>query len=160
MKNILQYKKTLIFLALIAALVIAYKAVYPTATVRYKLTVEIDTPEGVKTGSAVRKITIWRQPQLLPDIPTIQSDVAGEAVVVDLGRRGVVLGLLRGAGGAYEGHRFLEKALPPPRGSAREYVLYYKNLDKAYRTLNPETYPGFVYFRDMKDPKTVTSLLV
>lgn len=160
MQKILEYKRTHAFLVLVAAIVIFYKMEYPTATVRYKLTVEIDTPEGVKTGSAVRDITIWRQPQLLPNIPTILSDVKGEAVVVDLGQRGVVFGLLRGAGGAYDAHRFLEKALPPPRVNAREYVLYYKNLDKASRALTPEAYPAFVYFRDIKDPKTVEALLI
>ena len=158
MQKILQYKKTLVFMALIGVLVGWYNFERPSATVRYKLTVEIDTPEGVKTGSAVREVTVWRNWPHLGG-PPILSSVLGEAVVVDLGARGVVFALLRGGDGVDDARRFLEKALPNATRNAHEYVRYYKNIKSAKRILSSDAYPLFVYFRDHQDPKTVDVLL-
>lgn len=59
--------------------------------IRYRLTLEVDTPEGVKTGSSV-----WRQLVIWDDGPLAglnggvgnRTSIQGEAVTVDLGERG------------------------------------------------------------------------
>lgn len=60
------------------------------ATWRYKMTVTVETPEGIKTGSAVREISNSLQGNNWPDVGN-PAGVRGEAVVVDLSKRGVFL---------------------------------------------------------------------
>jgi len=62
-------------------------------TWRYKVTVEIKTPEGIKTGSAVRQLTKGR-PGITYQESGNPAKITGEAVVVDLGTRGVIFVLL------------------------------------------------------------------
>lgn len=58
---------------------------YPTCTFRYKLTAEVMTPGGVKTGSSVVEVSYHTGPRILPD-PTPRFDtLRGEATYVDLG---------------------------------------------------------------------------
>ena len=52
------------------------------ASFRYKLTLSVDTPEGVKTGSSVVEVDAWDV--VIPDRGTM-SRARGEAVYVDLG---------------------------------------------------------------------------
>lgn len=69
-----------------------------TYTWRYKMTIEVDTPEGVKVGSAVREvineITPYPMDEQRPWRNRIR--VKGEAVVVSLGGRGTFFALLDG----------------------------------------------------------------
>ncbi|PZP55643.1 MAG: hypothetical protein DI586_06155, partial [Micavibrio aeruginosavorus] len=68
-------KKKIVKLAMIAAIIMAvcagvsmaWEAKYPSGTWRYKITINIDTPDGVKTGSAVREVTVSRGIALTPE---------------------------------------------------------------------------------------------
>ena len=55
----IKYKKTLILTVMLAALAVwGYLSdVYVSGTWRYKITIEIDTPEGVKSGSVIREVS-------------------------------------------------------------------------------------------------------
>ena len=64
------------------------------STWNYRITIEIETPEGTKSGSAVRQVQAQLQYPLNPDIGEVISDVFGEAVVIDLGERGVIFALI------------------------------------------------------------------
>ncbi|HTK84182.1 MAG TPA: hypothetical protein VL625_03765 [Patescibacteria group bacterium] len=66
-----------------------YKQKYSAASGRYKITVTVETPEGLKTGSAVREIYAKSGgPTMLAEASSGHVDATGEAVVVDLGKRG------------------------------------------------------------------------
>lgn len=66
-------------------------------TYRYRLTVEVDTPEGLKTGSSV--IEVRTGAAHLGGIGGgARAEVSGEAVTVDLGSRGLLFALLRSEG--------------------------------------------------------------
>jgi hypothetical protein len=87
---------------------------------RYRLTVEVDTPEGVKRGSSVIQVKTSRASQnAIPSPGMLSYKVRGEAVAVDLGARGVMFALLRSddsvdwAAGAFEA-----MAPPTPRDLA------------------------------------------
>ena len=59
--------------------------------IRYRLTLEVDTPDGVKTGSSVwRQLVIWDDGPLagLNGGVGARTSIQGEAVTVDLGERG------------------------------------------------------------------------
>jgi hypothetical protein len=125
-----------------------------------KVTVEVVTPEGVKSGYSVQHIN-WQSGTAYPgmDGPSASSKVTGEAVVVDLGGGKYLFALLGGthglkgaaaniasfafwgpdkAAGTAEGLRFLTKL---PVGTSA--------------VLEPENYPLLVTFSDVNDPSTV-----
>lgn len=121
-------------------------------TWRYKITVEVETPEGVKTGSAVREVSAYTNIArwVNPDVGSLSINVKGEAVVIDLGKHGVVFGLIDW--GSYE--EFFS-AFPRPKGT--ELVPYYNTIKEGtIAPLPAERWPQFVMFKDIKDPKSVT----
>ncbi len=62
---------------------------------RYRLTVEVDTPEGLKTGSSVIEVhSAIAGRNSIPTPGAFSHRAQGEAVAVDLGARGVLFALL------------------------------------------------------------------
>ncbi len=123
-------------------------------TWRYKITVSVDTPEGLKTGSAVRQVMVNASKPLI-DLPeaTSHKESKGEAVVVDLGERGVLFALT-----SFDDYQVVLSAFPSPYGLTPDGVRYYSQLKNVRAVLKPEQYPRFVKFRDIKDPKTVEAV--
>jgi hypothetical protein len=87
------------FLAIIAAIILAplsfyfgYKLLYPTYT-RYRLSVDVETPDGMRSGSSVIEVRYEMFPELLTERDHI-SRVFGEAVFVDLGQGKNLIGML------------------------------------------------------------------
>lgn len=80
-------KGLLIFIAIVATPVIWYKINYPSYSWHQKLTVEVETPDGIISGSSVTRVE-WTS-SLINDFwaeaSKWKSKVQGEAVVVDLG---------------------------------------------------------------------------
>lgn len=63
---------------------------------RYRLTVEVDTPEGVKSGSSVIEVsTAMSGPNNIPTPGSLYRTARGEAVTVDLGERGLLFALIQ-----------------------------------------------------------------
>lgn len=63
---------------------------------RYRLTVEVDTPEGVKSGSTVIEVeTAMSGPNNIPTPGSLYRTARGEAVTVDLGTRGLLFALIQ-----------------------------------------------------------------
>lgn len=69
----------------------------PTPHYRFRMTVEVETPEGLKTGSSVIEVETSRS-KGIPTDGTIQHRVHGEAVAVDLDDGKVLFALLRSPG--------------------------------------------------------------
>jgi hypothetical protein len=78
---------------IIVGFIAAYPLLYPTYSHRYRLTLEVETPDGLKTGSSVIEPSARAQPLILVN-STAVTDLKGDAVFVDLGKVGSVLGLL------------------------------------------------------------------
>lgn len=146
--------KFLITMMVLAAIGwIAYGFVYPSGTWRYKMTVAVETPEGIKMGSAVREVSIAAAPEILPEMSGLAAGAKGEAVVVDLGNRGQFFTLLGGHAvfaDAFMGGLLTKEAI----WNAKLHV-----KPGATKILKIEHYPKFVRFRDINDPKTVESLI-
>lgn len=136
---------------------------YVSGTWRYKTTIVVETPEGLKSGSAVRKVSNARLGlfHLLPIPAGNPASVIGEAVVVDLGSRGKLFGLLKGyhLGDNY-GHSIVYSVFRTSvGGSTKEGIRYYRSLKNAKAVLEPKFYPVLVTFTDINDPKTVKSVM-
>lgn len=131
-------KKFLIsIIVIVSVIVVAWKIAYPSYSFNYKITVEIETPEGVKSGSTVREVTVSRQPKI-GDAPSVFFDVRGEAVVVDLGERGVVFSLINWDSDRDVYHAFGNK-----------------KLEVGMKAALTKDLPGFVTFEDLNDPLSV-----
>ena len=84
----------------------------PTVTYRYRLTIEVETPQGLRSGSSVIETTIRDTTGAVlstPEARTISSKVRGEAVFVDLGegRNVVAILALSGASDLAKAFRYL-----------------------------------------------------
>lgn len=63
---------------------------------RYRLTVEVETPEGLKTGSSVIEVsTSTTSSTSIPSPGAVRHRLNGEAVTIDLGQHGTLFALLR-----------------------------------------------------------------
>ncbi|MEZ0223803.1 MAG: hypothetical protein ACAH83_04555 [Alphaproteobacteria bacterium] len=151
---------TIIVLALIAFVCICWNIVFPSGAWRYRTTVRVETPEGIISGSAVREVEAYYGPRLMGATQGGHAHLAnGEAVVVNLGKRGVLFALMRGDSfGTDYGWGVVYSAFR--KGDAgwqttRDRVLYYRSLKNAKVELTPEQYPEFVYFKNLNDQRTV-----
>lgn len=158
-------KKAIIFLAIsfvvgFAASACASMSMSSSGTWRYKLTVAVETPEGVKTGSAVREVRASGNTKIFPEQAPVSFKVTGEAVVVDLGARGQVFALLKTYKHGIDGaHYIVPDAFPNPDMDMTGWGGYYSRLEAGPIELKQSLYPMFVHFRDAADPKTVENLL-
>ncbi len=113
-------------------------------TIRYKMIVEVDTPEGIKTASAVREATRHREPSILPEQGgTTYNITKGEAVVVDLKRSGIFFVLLGGEREAKAVFQSLSRDKKQPHQSIK---------------LSLPDYPRFIRFQDLNNPSTIESI--
>jgi hypothetical protein len=147
----------------IAAIVLAgyfgFHVTHPSATIRYRLTLTVDTPEGIKTGSGVIQVTYAKAVRILGSSAEITIGVKGEAVVVDLGKRGLLFALLKAGKEprsapdwiVLKAFGFKGGALgsPPDANIARLQTLHGK------KQLSSQELPLLVRFRDIHDPTSV-----
>lgn len=96
---------------------------------RMRMTVAIETPEGIKTGTTVHEMSVK-----YGAFKSSGSYFEGESVVVDLGDRGVLFTLLE------------------PRNPGREEAARLVNEENGKFVLKPEEYPEMVYYKTMKTP--------
>jgi hypothetical protein len=160
-------KRMLIWLAIIAGLAVAYFIAYPFTLLSYRLTFEVETPEGLKTGSGVIRLAFHQEPWLMQPSCGAQGVSRGEAVTVDLGPRGTFYALLIGRTNANEPDqglspaRMLSKTLAPqiwemkPCDNAQIFTLMF--LD-AKANVPSRLIPFLVRFRDEKDPSTIEAV--
>lgn len=124
---------------------------YPSASWRYKLTVTVETPEGIKTGTVVRETRASMQIRI-GDCCSGGAGTVGEALVVDLGERGVLFGLTE----ELDPVSYVIGKVP---AATREGMDYYKHLKDAKADLLAAGYNlQFVKFTDLNDPMTVESV--
>lgn len=155
MKKMQAWQKLLLLLILVISIpVLWWKVQYPSGSWNYKMTVTVETPEGVVPGEAVRTVSYHTEPRILPPQGGINYGIReGEAVVIDLGERGVLFALLRG------------KNL----SSDYAYRVALEHLKAKYgkRTMKPvgkqvslpqRDWPMFVTFEDFDDPVSVVEI--
>jgi hypothetical protein len=132
---------------------VAWILLFPVYTSRFRLTVEVETPQGLKSGSSVIETTIRDVKVGLPEMRGLQYGARGEAVFVDLGQGRHVIALLTfgATGGDQDWLNGLVWAAVAPgkRGDWREQFKLTGSGD-----LPPDSIPTLVTFADHNDPKT------
>ena len=124
---------------------------------RYKITITFETPEGEVSGSAVRQIDVSMKPngwdKLNKEMRYVtRRKTTGEAVVIDLGKRGVLFAPLD-----WTASEDVVNAFGMP-----EYSKITKLPAGKTANFDPKKYPGgpqIVIFSDISDPKSVKSVL-
>ena len=121
-------------------------------TYRYKLTVEVETPDGLRTGYAVREVSWSPGVQITPEADTASMIHRGEAAMVDLPNGQVLFALMSPDGQETPMLAF---------GSARQTAW----SDDSVKVLQPPAkieaaygqsgYPRLVRFRDIAEPESV-----
>ena len=152
-------QRIIVCCAVLLALKFAWSLAYPSGTWRYKMTVTVETPEGIKTGSVVREVSVQMQP-LLPESHH-DVKVKGEAVVVDLGKRGVLFGLLRGdipTSREYGSQIFAHTFYRGRGWMTRDGIKYLGDLKSPLTNLEINAYPMFVTFKDISDPMSLIAV--
>ncbi|WP_333712699.1 hypothetical protein [Yoonia sp.] len=120
-----------------------------------KLTVVIQTPDGVVTGSSVTQVTkiVSDGPFTLPQARGVQSELAGEAVVVEVLPGKYLFVLLKGVDNL--AFRAFEDVIPYRRGS--EFARWARQIARHREPgiVPPANYPMMVMFEDISDPTSV-----
>ena len=134
---------------------------------RYRATVEVKTPEGLRIGSSVIEVRTRRfGKEALPQARGYKTDVEGEAIVVDLGKRGTLFAVLTGRETEAWPSSVIYSVLPRSllTASQRERFAAVLALSGEHQ-VSPykgpagrelENYPALVHFRDPKRPETAT----
>lgn len=149
------HKVLVTFMVLAALLVGWWNYAFPSATWRYKMTVTIETPEGIKTGSAVREVHVRTEPKILPEQSPIHYRARGEAVSIDFGDNRYLFYTM----GTDDAFLVLSCAYGVDMYSY-EAIKYYSSLKgNSVSLLDKKCLASpFVTFKDIKDPKTVTAV--
>jgi hypothetical protein len=143
---------------LLVAAVVAYTMMFPSVTVRYRLTLEAQVDGVPKTGSGVIEVTYSKQSRFAAQ-PELVIGYRGEAVVLDLGSRGPLFALLKAGADDRTGPEWIVlRAFGFPGGSlprpVEEGLKEVRQLS-GQRDLPLTSLPQLVHFRDLNDPKSV-----
>lgn len=158
-------KWLVILAAMFVGLMVAYSIFYPTTTYKFRITLNVDTPQGLKSGSSVMEVRHRRYPAWMTlGANTGESELKGEAVFVDLGSssgtkaRNLLALLLLGPRGEIPDLQslpgmtfrpFLKPSLAVDEG------IQLSRLAPGIKTdLFGETMPVLVSFADIADPRT------
>lgn len=130
----------------------------PLPSYRYKMTVEVDTPEGLKVGSGVIEVRAHHEPSILPQQGGDQTDVVGEAVAVDLSPDDTLFVLLaQGYGMESNSPEYIARmTLLTEAARSRDYSSVARTLARQplKAVLRPAQYPMMARFVDRSRPAT------
>lgn len=126
---------------------------------RYRMTVEVQTPQGVRSGSAIREIKYddgngwnWLPPFMWLGEQRPRWRLRGEAVAVDLPNGKTVFALLRSETREDFGGREIWSIFEQ---TGRDEVELWPTAPRTNRPVVGDPKPMLVYFRDLVDPNTV-----
>ena len=147
--------KWLVILAIgaVALLMMLNSAAQSTSKYRFRLQVELDTPEGRKTGSSVIEVLVRNVTWGPPESKITSRTLKGEAVYFDLGNgKNLVATLTTGAQGEDEENRFERIAELAVQSATGKYPdpMNMANLTGALK-ISDKALPTFVTIRDVKD---------
>jgi len=141
----------------------AYDQAFPSGTLRYRLTLEVEVDGKIEVGSSVIEARYEIPPRWMLGANRIVTTVRGEAVTVDLRSRGILCVLLIGVPAVSPGDYIADADAMPLRefalassiGGLEESTLKRLHTLRARSEVAFPSLPMLVWFRDPNDPKTV-----
>jgi hypothetical protein len=152
-----------LFASGLSALLVGCGLIGGTKSYRFRMTVEVESPAGLKSGSSVMEITSYKAVALTAQEHAGGGGLRGEAVVVDL-PGGPIFVLLQNDGhGQPLGVRVTSALTPDAKfNSVDDYVATVGHLGGLFASAKAELprkdWPLMVRFRDIQDPKSVESV--
>lgn len=148
--------------ALLAALLLSACDLFAPLTdesYRFRMTVEVDTPEGLRTGSSVYEVTAGNRTALLPEMADRHKGLRGEAVAVDLPCGRTLFALLKTDNAFRTDLDHISMAALDPAYN-NDWVESADRISSgdgivSPAVLEPEDYPMLVIFRRVGDPASV-----
>lgn len=146
-------RRVLVVGAVAAVLCAIFVFINSAYTNRFRLTIEVDTPDGLKSGSSVIETRAWEGNWGPMEARGVRADARGEAVYVDMGGGKHVIAVLGwGPRGEDQDKTFgLTRAALAP-GRHVDWKEEHKLKGKG--DLPPVYVPTLVTFADVNDPKT------
>ena len=129
-------------------------------TYRFRMSVEVETPDGLKTGSSVYEVRAEKDIKLSPDMKSAHTSIRGEAVAVDLPGAKTLFALLKTvAGSGRDGLPYMSMKVLDPAYSNNS-VESAQRIASGDGITSPaevraEDYPLLVTFADLADPTSV-----
>lgn len=129
--------------------------------IHYRLTLDVETPEGLRSGSSVVQVVMNYNDGLLKGMGNLANPTfQGDATVVDLGTRGLLFCLLTGdpkrSLSARDPTYLVSGTLPDQDRTGRVTSFYDSMIRHRPKADVPlAKLPMLVRFRDITDPKTV-----
>lgn len=161
MKSLLPFlkkKKKWVIIALLilfTPFLLNVTGIYVSGTWRYEMTVIVETPEGLKEGSAVREVSNSASNIKLFDLPDTgnPAEFRGESVIIDLGERGLMFAVL-----GIDPYREFYYGFGKYSGASTvKGIRFFNNIPIGKEfVLAPQFYPKMVKFENINDPKSVT----
>lgn len=154
--------KSLLFI--VGGLVLVIGATYITRSLsdyfvptiwNYRIIVNINTPDGLVSGSAVRQLKVRKKfaAFLNPDTQKINYKLAGEAVIINLDKYGVLFALIDDYS-----HERAYKVFLDNRSSRPESPEFFRDLKIGKKVELTHDFPKFVVFETPLDPKSIKGL--
>ncbi len=132
-----------------------------TETFRYRLTVEVETPQGLRTGSSVIEVSLSENHSkfLVPAARGVNADFRGEAVTVDLPDGQVLFALLRSEGTVDGAKWYAHEAITTPDLEGHmwgvERARWMEENEASGELERGNYFPILVTFGDETDPTSV-----
>jgi hypothetical protein len=157
--------RSVLRLAMVATMAVALAGCGRTESYRYKLTLAVSTPDGVKRGSSVVEVVFWAVS--IPARGTMHK-LRGEALYLDLGAgaRPLIALLTNQLHPKYDDKRHWTRDAGP--GVAQMSALYGQAQSAHYmddlprlarmrgpRKISPTNLPDLMTFADVNDPNSV-----
>jgi hypothetical protein len=127
---------------------------------RFRMMVEVETPQGLKTGSSVMELSTAMAWHIPPETQVTDTYLKGEAVAVDLPGGQALFALVGGTPGGDDIRGAVINTFDPKRPGSEKLVAMVEMLGRKESlgravVMRPDDFPKLVRFRDIRDPKSV-----
>ncbi len=126
---------------------------------RFRMTVEVETPDGLRAGSSVYEVTAGNRTALLPDMADRNKSLRGEAVAVDLPNDRMLFALLKTDNAFRSDLAHISMAALDPAYN-NDWIESADRISSMEGTLSSaevplEDYPIFITFQNSQNPSSV-----
>jgi hypothetical protein len=148
-------RKPILFITAALLSFFVWRVMFPSTTILYRISIQMLIDEKVEIGSTSIAVTYAKMPTLFGSSADISIQVKGEAVVKNLGERGVFVMLLAPGTNPRSDPELI---VPTVFGVTAADLIHQEVHGK--KELKPEFTPGMARVRDAKDPKSVEYIAI